>query len=203
MFKFESCWKCEELNKVRVLNKILPIDICNRVCEYDKCNKCRMKSLEIKDFDENPRFSKLNKVQKIMLHLLYRNHNVDTNMDRRKYKNIIRRSNNPLRKIMKQFMNIRNHSDDERLMFHGVCHVMLMYCVIRNLTDIEDLKKEIAYYKIKSATMRFDGFDISKEVIVKEIIRECFDFWLVGWRDYYNTTTDEIMEYVDHVFSLT
>ena len=190
------------MNNVKLLNKILPIDICNRVCEYDKCNKCRMKILNMEDLDEHPRFSKLNKVQKIILHLLYRNHNIDTNMDRRKHKNIIRRSNNPLRKIMKQFMNIRNHSDRERLMFHGVCHVMLMYCVIHNLTDIEDLKKEIAYYKIKKATMRFNGFDISKEVIVKEIIRDCFDFWLVGWRDYYNTTIEEIMEYVDSVFSL-
>ena len=50
--------------------------------------------------------------------------------------------------------------------------------------------------------MRFNDFDISKEVIVKEIIRECFDFWLVAWRDYYNTTIEEIMEYVDYVFSL-
>ena len=105
----------------------------------------------MEDLDEHPRFSKLNKVQKKIIHLLYRNHDIDTNMTRRKYKNIIRRSNNPLRKIMKQFMNIRNHSDHERLMFHGVCHVMLMYCVIRNLTDIEDLKREIAYYKIKKS----------------------------------------------------
>ena len=134
--------------------------------------------------------------------MLYRNHNIDTIMDRRKHKNIIKRSNNPLRKIMKQLVNIRNHSDRERLMFHGVCHVMLLYCVIHNLTYIGKLKKEIAYYKIKTATIRFNGFVISKEVIVKEIIRECFDFWLVGWRDHYNTTTEEIMEYVENVFSL-
>ena len=202
MFKFENCWKCEETNKARVLNSKWPIDICNRVCEYDKCDKCRNKIFEIEDFDKNLKLSKLNKVQKTIIHLLYRNHNIDTIMDRRKYKNIIRRSNNPLRKIMKQFMNISNHSDRERLMFHGVCHVMLLYCVIRNLTDIEELKKEIAYYKIKTATIRFNGFEISKEVIVKEILRECFDFWLVGWRDHYNTTTEEIMEYVDYVFSL-
>ena len=49
--------------------------------------------------------------------------------------------------------------------------------------------------------MSFIGFAISKEVIVKEITRECFDFWLVGWRDY-NPTTEEIMEYVENVFSL-
>ena len=162
------------MNKAGVLTSKLPIDICNRVCEYDKCDKCRNKIEDIEDFDENPEFSKLNKVQKIIIHLLYRNHIIDTIMDRRKYKNIIKRSNNPLRKIMKQFMNIRNHSDDERLMFHGVGH----------------------------ATIRFNGFEISKEVIVKEIIRECFDFWLVGSRDHYNTTTEEIMEYVEYVFSL-
>ena len=202
MFKFGTCWKCEEINKVRVLNSKLPIDICNRVCEYDKCDKCRNKIEDIEDFDENPKLSKLNKVQKIIIHLQYRNCHLDTNMDRRKYKNIIRMSNNPLRKIMKQFMNITTHSDRERLMFHGVCHVMLLYCVIRNLTDIEELKKEITYYKIKTDTIRFNGFEISKEVIVKEIIRECFDFWLVGWRDHYNTTTEEIMEYVEYVFSL-
>ena len=191
-FNFENCWKCEEMNKVGVLTSKLPIDICNRVCEYDKCDKCRNKIEDIEDFDENPKFSKLNKVQKIIIHLLYRNHNIDTIMDRRKYKNIIKRSNNPLRKIMKQFMNIRNHSDDERLMFHGVCHVMLLYRVIHNLTYIEKLKKEIAFYKIKTATIRFNGFEISKEVIVKEIIRECFDFWLVGSRDHYNTTTEKL-----------
>ena len=130
------------MNKVRVLKSKLPIDICNRVCEYDKCDKCRNKIEDIEDFDANPKFSKLNKVQKMIIHLLYRNHDIDTIMDRRKYKNIITRSNNPLRKIMKQFMNISNHSDRERLMFHGVCHVMLLYCVIHNLTDIEKLKKK-------------------------------------------------------------
>ncbi len=201
MFKFESCWKCEEMNNVSVLNSKLPIDICNRVCEYDKCDKCRKKIIEMEDFDENPRFSKLNKVQKIIIHILYRNHDIDTIMDRRKYKNIIKRSNNPLRKIMKHFVNIRNHSDRERFMFHGVCHASLLYSVISRLSDPKVLK-EIAYYKIKTATMRFNGFEISKEVIVKEIIRECFDFWLVGRRDYYNTTTEEIMEYVEYVFSL-
>ena len=87
-------------------------------------------------------------------------------------------------------------------MFHGVCHVMLLYGVIGDLSDIEEVTENIICYKIKTATTRFTGFEISKEVIVKEIIRECFDFWLVGWRDYYNTTTEEIMEYVDYVFSL-
>ena len=200
MFKFESCWKCDEMSNVRVLNSKLPIDICNRVCEYDKCDKCRKKIMEMENFDVA--FSKLNKVQKTIIHLKYRNFRIDTNMDRRKYKNIIRRSNNPLRKIMKQFVNISNHSDYERLMFHGVCHCMLLYAVFRSLSDIEKVKEEIAYYKIKTATIRFNGFEISKEVIVKEIIRECFDFWLVGWRDYYDTTTEEIMEYVEYVFSL-
>ena len=105
---------------------------------------------------------------------------------------------------MKQFMNITNHiSYDERLTFHGVCHCRLLYAVIRHLTDIiEEVKEEIAYINIKTATMKFEGLEISKEVTVKEIIRECFDFWLVGWRDYNNTTTEEIMEYVEYVFSL-
>ena len=189
------------MNNVRVLNTTLPIDICNRVCEYDKCDKCRKKILEIEDFDENPKFSILSKVQKIIIHLLYRNHNIDTNMTRRKYKNIIRRSNNPLQKIMKHFVNIRNHSDRESFMFRGVCHCLLLHGIIGHLSDIEEVTERITYYKIKSATTRFNGFDISKEVIVKEIIRECFDFWLVGWRDYYNTTIEEIMEYVEYVFS--
>ena len=39
MLEFGSCWKCEEMNKVRVLNSKLLIDVCNRVCDYDKCDK--------------------------------------------------------------------------------------------------------------------------------------------------------------------
>ena len=202
MFKFENCWKCEEMNKVKVLNSKLPIDICNRVCEYDKCDRCMKKIETMEHLDKLKTFSNLNKFQKIRRHMTYRNFHIDTNMDRRKYKNIIRRSNNPLRKIMTQFMNITTHSNDS-LMFHGVCHVMLLYCVIYNLTDIKELKEEIAYYQLKAAAIRFNGFEISKEVIAKEIIRECFDFGLVGCRDYYNTTSEEIMEYVDYVFSLT
>ena len=30
----------------------------------------------------------------------------------------------------------------------------------------------------------------------------CFDFWLAGWKGYYNTTTEEVIEYVKYVFSL-
>ena len=58
---------------------------------------------------------------------------------------------------------------------------MLLYAVCWHLTDIEEVKQEIAHYNITTATVRFNGFEISKEVIVKEIIRECFDFgWSVG-----------------------
>ena len=42
--------------------------------------------------------------------------------------------------------------------------------------------------------MKFGNATIRKEIIVKETIRECVDFWLVGWRDDYNTATEEIME---------
>ena len=190
------------MGKAKVLNNKLPIDICNRVCEYDKCDKCREKIETMNDFNEDSYWSKSNKVQRILLHLYYHNHDIDTHMDRRKYKNIIRRSNNPLRKIMKYFVNIRHNVDLRTITYYGVCHESLLYSVISRLHDTQGVTEEIAYYKIKTATMRFNGFDISKEVIVKEIIRECFDFWLVGWRDYYNTTTEEIMEYVDYVFSL-
>ena len=57
-------------------------------------------------------------------------------------------------------------------MFHGVCHCMLLYAVFSRLSDIEKIKDEIADYKIKTATLRFNGFDISREVTVKEILRE-------------------------------
>ena len=82
---------------------------------------------------------------------------------------------------MKEFVNIRNHSDDERLMFHGVCHLMLLYVVFSRLSDIEEFKDDIEKCKIKTASIKFSGFAFSKEVIVKEIIRECFAFgWWVG-----------------------
>ena len=129
MLKFENCWKCEEMNKTRVLNNKLPIDICIRVCEYDKCDKCRKKILEIEDFDENPKLSKLSKVQKILIHLLYRNHDIETNMTRRKYKNIIRRSNNPLRKIMKQFVKISETIQTANVLCFTV-HVTVCYCIL-------------------------------------------------------------------------
>ena len=76
------------------------VAICNRVCEYDKCDKCRKKILETEDFDEKPQTFKVKQSANTIMHLLYRSHDTDTNMDRRKYENIIRRSNNPLRKIM-------------------------------------------------------------------------------------------------------
>ena len=27
---------------------------------------------------------------------------------------------------------------------------------------------------------------------------QCFEFWLVGWKDYYNTTSEEFLEYVQY-----
>ena len=190
------------MNKTKVLNNKLPIDLCNRVCEYDKCDKCMKKVETMKDCDENRFLSKGNNVQRILLHLLYHNHDIDTYMSRRNIKNIIKRSNNPLRKIMSHFVNISKNYDKTTCYLYGVCHQSLFYSVISRLDDVVKVREEIRYYDIKIATMRFNGFDISKEVVVKEIIRKCFDFWLVGWRDYYNAPTEEIMEYVEYVFSL-
>ena len=141
-------------------------------------------------------------MQRINLHLLFRNFDIDTRMDRRKYKNIIKRSKNPQRKIMKQFMNNSHNVDKTSYTHYGVCHVSLMYSIITRLCDTNEALAVIEQCKLKTATFQLNGFALSKAVILKEIIRECFDFWLVGWRDYYNTTTEEIMEYVDYVFSL-
>ena len=128
----------------------------------------------------------------MILHLLFRNFDIDTNMDRRKYKNIIKRSKNPQRKIMKQFMNISHNVDKTSYTHYGVCHVSSLYGIITRLHDTNRLLAAIEEYNLKTATFRFNGFTPSKEVILKERIRECFDFWLVGWRDYHNTTTEEI-----------
>ena len=38
-------------------------------------------------------------------------------------------------------------------MFSGVCHVSLFYSVIKILSDIEEVKEEIAEYNINNATM--------------------------------------------------
>ena len=202
MFKFGECWKCNTIQNSKILNHKLPFDVCQRICEYNKCDTCRNKIETMNNFDESSYWSKGNKVQRIILHLLFRNFDIDTRMDRRKYKNIIKRSTNPQRKIMKQFINISHNVDKTSYTLYGVCHVSLMYSIITRLHDTDKVLVEIERYNLKTATFRFNGFTLSKEVILKEIIRECFDFWLVGWRDYYNTTTEEIMEYVDYVFSL-
>ena len=84
--------------------------------------------------DEDSYLSKGSKVQRIILHLLFRNFDIDTNMSRKKYKNIIKRSKSPQRKTMKQFMIIFHNGDKTNPTYYGVwhvsfgaCHVSLMY----------------------------------------------------------------------------
>ena len=123
-----------------------------------------------------------------------------THMNRRKYNNIIKMSSNPRKQMMKHFVNISHNVDLNTFTYFGVNHEALLYGVISKLHDTKRVLEEINYYNIKNSAMKFGNTTIRKEVIVKEIIRECVDLWLVGWRDYCNTTTEEIMEYVEYVF---
>ena len=111
--------------------------------------------------DENSCLSKGNKVQRIILHLLFRNFDIDTRMDRRKYKNIVKRSKNPQRKIMKQFMNISHNVDKTSYTYYGVCHVSLMYSKITSLCDTNEVLAVIEQYNLKTATFRFNEFTLS------------------------------------------
>ena len=172
-----------------------------KVCDYSKCDRCARKLETMNNLDEHPYWSKGNKAKK-MLHLYFQSKDMDTHMNRRKYKNIIKMSNNPRKQMMKQFLNVSKIFAVNTLTFFGVDHVSLLYGVISNLHDTEKVLEEIEYYNIQNAVTKFGNATMRKEVIAKEIIRECADFWLVGCRDYSNTTIEEIMEYVDHVFAL-
>ena len=83
-------------------------------------------------------WSRGNKVQRILLHVYFHNHDIGTYMNRQKYKNIIKRSHNPLRKIMKQFVNIRHNVEMKTITYCGVCHESLLYGVISNLHHVEE-----------------------------------------------------------------
>ena len=151
----------------KILNHKLPFDLCQHICEYDKCDTCRNKIETMNNFDENSYLSKGNKVQRIILHSLFRNFDIDTRKDRRKYKNISKRSKNPQRKIMKQFMNISNNVDKTSYTYYGVCHVSLMYSIITRLCDTNEVLAVIEQYRLKTATFQSNGFALSKEVILK------------------------------------
>ena len=184
LFNFGECWKCNTMQKIKVLSHKLPFDLCQHVYEYDKCDTCRNKIETHNNFDEHSHLSKGGKVQGIILHLLSCNFDIDTHMNSRKYKNIIKRSRNPQRKIMKQFLNISHTVDKTNYTYYGVCHASLMYSIITNLHNTNKYLAEIERCNLKAATFRFNGFTLSKSVILKEIIRECFDFWLVAYVEY-------------------
>ena len=57
---------------------------------------------------------------------LFHNHDIDIRVDRRKYKNITIRSNNPLKQAMKNLMNVRHNQANERLVLFGVLHELLL-----------------------------------------------------------------------------
>ena len=61
-----------------------------------------------------------------VLTFLFHNHDIDIRVDRRKYKNVIIRSNNPLKQAMKNLMNVRHNQAHERLMLFGVFHELLL-----------------------------------------------------------------------------
>ena len=78
MFKFDNCWKCEEMQKIEILSNKTQFDVCKRVCDYSKCDRCLRKLETMKDFNEHPYWSKGNKVPRILLHVYFHNHDIDT-----------------------------------------------------------------------------------------------------------------------------
>ena len=61
------------MSKTRVLNNKLPIDTCNRVCEYEKCHRCMKKIKTMEDFDDHFLWSKGNNLPNLFLvFLMYR-----------------------------------------------------------------------------------------------------------------------------------
>ena len=142
------------MQKIEVLTNKMPFDICKRVCDYSKCDRCVRKLETMKDFDEHPYWSKGNKVQRILVHLYFHSHDIDTHMDRRKYKNIINMSNNPRRQMMKQFVNISDNVVLDTFTLFGVNHEALLYGVISNLHDTTRVLGEIEYYNTTILKMR-------------------------------------------------
>ena len=116
MFNFENCWKCEEENEVEILSK-WPIGLRRTVCDNSKRDRCMKKYDLFGDNFHGPKRG--NKAQRTLLDLYFHHHDIDTNMDRRKYKNIIKRSNNPCKQVMKnevvQCVALSVAGDGERL----------------------------------------------------------------------------------------
>ena len=81
----------------------------------------------MKDFDENSCWSKGNKVQRTLLNLYFHNQDIDTHMNRRKYRKIVNMSNNPRKHMMKQFMNISNNVIFQTFTCFGVDHEALIW----------------------------------------------------------------------------
>ena len=126
------CVKCEEIKeRYSTLNELLPNNVCEMLGEYDRCEKCKRKT----DYSENSLNEDKSKISRILLHMIFHNpdiktniwvghykhiiHNPDikTNIWVGHYKHIIKRSPHPHRKIMKHFLNIHNGT------YHRVTYV--------------------------------------------------------------------------------
>ena len=207
------CVKCEEIKeKHKILNKILPDNVCEMLGDYDTCEKCRRK----KDYAENALDKDESKISRILLHMIFHNPNIKTNIHNTHYKYIIKRSSHPHKKIMKHFLNIHNGNystvtyveggdgEVQDFITHrggGFKHKYLIENILDDLYDLEECRESILEYNIKNTVFNFNGFEIRTEVIVKQIIFEIIDFWFVGWRGYYNITMEEIREYIEDVFN--
>ena len=207
------CVKCEKIKEQhKTLNKILPDDFCNMLCKYDTCEKCRRKI----EYFENALDKDESKISRILLHMIFHNSDVNTNIHNTCYKHIIKRSSHQHKKIMKHFLNIHNGTyhrviyvdggdgEVQEFITHrggGYNHKDLIENILDDLYDLEKCRDNILEYNIKNTIFMFNGFRLRTEDIVKQIIFEIIDFWLVGRRDYYNITMEEIREYIEDVFN--
>ena len=163
------CIKCEEIKeKHKILNNILPDDFCNMLGKYNSCEKCRRK----KDYAENALDKDQSKISRILLHMIFHNPDIKTNIHHTHYKYIIKRSSHPHRKVMKHFLNIQNGTyhrvtyveggdgEVQDFITHkggGYKHKDLIANILDELHDLEECREIIQGYNIMNTVFNFNG----------------------------------------------
>ena len=183
MYKLSYCWKCEEIKEThKVLNAKLPEGLVETLGDYEKCKSCEasIKHNEriLEKWNKNEDHYRARQVIKSLLIQFIDEYINQPTFTTRDYKNIIKRTQHPLKNEMLTFLRTPSFG-----WYGRPAHFLNMLL-------------DGCWYKTDFINLSNVSAGEDREII-KMILLELFDYLRTNKKRKYNITEQELNDYLE------